>query len=299
MSSLLSEVFLELKSPSISSSTNKNALSKPLTKPSRSKVPKRSRPGYIKWVQMALNKALGLKLVSNGKMETQTRNAIRDLQKKVGLKAGGLIGPKTEQALIKASYPLALNISKIKSVRVTLPKRKAKVNIIRLKPDSPKLSEVSVDPISAITTIFNNEGDIDWELDQMKEPKHPWNQEKWGAGVWTSKSMEFYVGMDTVIGDEISAKFRINYKYNGHSVGYFHIENIKTEDAAFWGLKVSAKIFPDPNAYNKNGKQPVAAVEVNYNYRFHHFYWDDKIYSGQIKFYGDGDFTAIGKATQW
>ena len=270
------------------------------------KVSKRNRQGYIKWVQTSLNKVLGLKLVTDGRMGTQTRSAIRNFQKKVGLKADGIVERKTEQALIKANLPLTLSVSKLKSVRIASHKPK-KVNAKRLIPTSAMLREVGkagkvgieIDPVNAITTIFNNEGDIEWGLDQMKEAKYPWNQEKWGAGIWTSNSVDFYQGMDTVLGDEISAKFRINYKYNGHSVGYFVIDNINTEDAAFWGLKVTAKISPDPNAYDIDGKRPVAAVEVYWNYKFDHFYWGDKIYSGKIKFYGNGHFETSGNWTQW
>ena len=199
---------------------------------SKPKLSKRNRPGYIKWVQISLNKALGLKLVTDGKMGTQTRSAIRDFQKKLGLKADGIVGRKTERALIKANYPMALNISKIKSVRITSQKPK-KVEAQPLIQSLSKLSEVGIeiDPVNAITTILNNEGDIDWELDQMKEAKHPWNQEKWGAGIWTSKSVVFEQGMSTVLGDEISAKFRVNYKYNGHSVGYFYIVGLTLSEA--------------------------------------------------------------------
>lgn len=238
----------------------------PLFEISKPKIPKRKRKGYVKWLQLSLNKVFGLKLATDGLLGAQTRSAIRNFQQKMGLKADGVVGPKTEQALIKANLPLSLTVSKLKSAKISSQKLN-KINAQRLPPSRSKQGEfgIEIDPIAHISTIFNNEGDVSWELDQMKEAKHPWNQEKWGSKIWITRSEDFYQGMDTVLGDEISAKFRINYKFNGHSVGYFVIENINTEDAAFWGLKVTAKISPDPNAYKINGKQPIAAVEVYYN----------------------------------
>jgi peptidoglycan hydrolase-like protein with peptidoglycan-binding domain len=270
------------------------------------KVPKRKRPNYIKWAQTVLNQALGLKLAVDGKIGPQTSSAIRSFQKRSGLAADGIIGKKTEAALIKVNQPLALSLSAVRNVRTDIPKGRPIESVRRLNRDAPNVSEVGIemDPVSTgvgvITTIFNNEGDIKWELDQMKEPKHPWDDNNWrNAGVWTSQAVDLYVSMDTILGDEISAKFRIRYQYNGHSVGNFLIEVINTEDAAFWGLNVTAKIRPDLNAYDVNGKRPVALVLVNYTYRFDHFYYDDKIYSGELKFYGTGDFTSSGQWTQW
>ena len=60
----------------------------------------RKSPGYIRWVQQSLNKILGLRLVVDGMMGSQTRSAIRSFQSLQGLKADGIVGPKTEAALV-------------------------------------------------------------------------------------------------------------------------------------------------------------------------------------------------------
>jgi Putative peptidoglycan binding domain len=54
---------------------------------------------YIKWVQSALNQVMGLHLAVDGRMGRTTRSAIRSFQKKMGLSADGIAGPKTEVAL--------------------------------------------------------------------------------------------------------------------------------------------------------------------------------------------------------
>jgi hypothetical protein len=59
----------------------------------------------MRWVQSALNDALGLRLPVHGVADTATRNAIRSFQQREGLPADGIVGPDTERALIAARKP--------------------------------------------------------------------------------------------------------------------------------------------------------------------------------------------------
>jgi outer membrane protein OmpA-like peptidoglycan-associated protein len=59
----------------------------------------RRSPDYIRWVQQALNKVMGLRLAVDGIMGPATRSAIRSFQKRQGLIPDGIVGPKTEQQL--------------------------------------------------------------------------------------------------------------------------------------------------------------------------------------------------------
>ena len=65
------------------------------------RVDRKSKP-YAKWVQRSLNKVAGLRLAIDGDIGTMTKSAIRDFQRKHGLKVDGIVGANTERALITA-----------------------------------------------------------------------------------------------------------------------------------------------------------------------------------------------------
>ncbi|MCI0537238.1 MAG: DUF2272 domain-containing protein [Verrucomicrobiales bacterium] len=60
----------------------------------------RNSRDYIRWVQRSLNKVLSLGLAVDGISGTFTRSAIRSFQQKQGLAADGVVGPRTEAALV-------------------------------------------------------------------------------------------------------------------------------------------------------------------------------------------------------
>lgn len=68
-------------------------------------VNRRSRD-YIRWVQRALNRILGLRLAVDGISGRNTRSAVRRFQQRYGrarhLAVDGVVGPQTERALISA-----------------------------------------------------------------------------------------------------------------------------------------------------------------------------------------------------
>jgi len=54
---------------------------------------------YAKWVQTSLNTIMKLHLIVDGNIGPQTKAAIISFQRLRGLKADGIVGPKTEQVL--------------------------------------------------------------------------------------------------------------------------------------------------------------------------------------------------------
>lgn len=57
----------------------------------------------VRWIQDSLNRTLGLQLPVDGIMGAEVRSAIRSFQKQENLPVNGIVGPDTEQALMKAS----------------------------------------------------------------------------------------------------------------------------------------------------------------------------------------------------
>lgn len=54
---------------------------------------------YVRWVQACLNQALGLQLPVTGVIGAETRSGVRTFQRRQGLRASGIVGPDTEEAL--------------------------------------------------------------------------------------------------------------------------------------------------------------------------------------------------------
>src|SRR5215210_7747433 len=62
----------------------------------------RSNTQYVKWVQQSLNKILNLALAVDGVSGPLTRSAVRSFQQRAQLVTDGIVGPKTEAALVAA-----------------------------------------------------------------------------------------------------------------------------------------------------------------------------------------------------
>src|SRR5690606_11026201 len=56
----------------------------------------RSSRDYVRWVQSALNRILGLGLDVDGVSGPMTRAALRSFQSRMGLEVDGVVGPNTE-----------------------------------------------------------------------------------------------------------------------------------------------------------------------------------------------------------
>jgi peptidoglycan hydrolase-like protein with peptidoglycan-binding domain len=59
------------------------------------------QPSYLKWVQDSLNRTRGLSLTVNGEFGADSRAALRDFQKSVGIKPSGVMNCLTEIRLIQ------------------------------------------------------------------------------------------------------------------------------------------------------------------------------------------------------
>ncbi|NMH88789.1 hypothetical protein [Flavivirga algicola] len=134
------------------------------------------------------------------------------------------------------------------------------------------------------------EGDIKVKLARMEGAKLPSDDKSYqNKGVWKKKTVRIYEKYGSRIGDEISAKFDLSFKYNDYGVGYIDIDHVESNDAIAFGLNVEAKLMADPNNYtSNNGGQSMSMIEVTFNYRFTHSWENDVIKVKRLKLYGDG-----------
>jgi N-acetylmuramoyl-L-alanine amidase/Papain-like cysteine protease AvrRpt2 len=148
--------------------------------------------------------------------------------------------------------------------------------------------------------VLDNEGDISWELDQLKGFKYPGDDPaNAGSGPWrdgpTITSGRFTTGG---LVDEITATFEIRWQYNGRSVGNIQVINVGTNDAVGWGLKVKSTINNDAIVYQRPGTEPFAAVKVTTTYHFSRSIGGDKIGVRDLMLYGDGTWRETSRWTQ-
>ena len=65
----------------------------------------RRSPDYVYWLQQALGHLLGIALPPDGVFDARTRQALRAFQRRHGLRADGVSGPRVEAALMAAGAP--------------------------------------------------------------------------------------------------------------------------------------------------------------------------------------------------
>ena len=140
--------------------------------------------------------------------------------------------------------------------------------------------------------LVNNEGDIKWELDQLRGFKHP-NDTPPSPPLPARDAAPIRIKdwpkvNDSYI-DDIYAGFEINWQHTGKSVGNVSISNIATNDAVGWGLEVKAKIMDDNIVYPTSSPQH-AALRIRFEYRFNHVLVQDQIAIVDVHLFGNGLF---------
>ena len=135
--------------------------------------------------------------------------------------------------------------------------------------------------------IISNEGDVSWELDQMRGLKHPNDQAPPSPQRFQDAKTIKLTGWPVAGGlvDNITADFTVDWQYNGLSLGNVAIENVGVNDAVGWGLKVQAHIMDDNKLYAPNS---CAALRVRFHYRFTRSIGTDVIAITELHLYGDG-----------
>jgi hypothetical protein len=122
----------------------------------------------------------------------------------------------------------------------------------------------------AIYMLPDNDGDITWELEQGRGFKHPNDivpSPLPPAKDATTIRLDRWPAIDVgfLVTDRLSAWFKVDWQYNGKSLGNIRIANIGTNQAIGNKLKVTATIMDDNIVYDAAG---IAALRVQFYYRF-------------------------------
>ncbi|UXY14501.1 hypothetical protein N8I74_14410 [Chitiniphilus purpureus] len=171
--------------------------------------------------------------------------------------------------------------------------------------ESRPLSGGAIEIASAVVgavmeRLVNNEGDITWELDQLRGMKHPNDAAPNplpAAHNGPTIRLTDWPAFTNHLGDEISAGFEINWQYNGQSVGNVLISNVATNDAVGWGLSVKAKIMDDNIVYPRDNPT-FAALKVRFEYRFTRTIGSDLIAIRDVHLFGNGRYNLSSRWEQ-
>lgn len=153
---------------------------------------------------------------------------------------------------------------------------------------------------TVMTRVVNNEGDVTWELDQMRGLKHPNNTAPDPlppAQDGTVIRLTDWPYVENYLSDRISAGFEISWQYNGVSVGNVQITNVATNDAVGWGLSVKAHIMDDDIVYPRDNPR-FAAVKIRFEYRFTRSIGSDAIAIQDVHLFGNGLHNISGRWEQ-
>lgn len=142
-----------------------------------------------------------------------------------------------------------------------------------------------------------SQGDISFQLSRMEGIKAPNDDRSYDhRAAYQTQRTEVFAEMTTLGGGDISARFEMEFNYNGHCVANVRMQNINTDDAFGWRLQVSTDTIQDAMVYRIGSVQPVAAVKVSFRYGFTHPIYQDQIYIEDLVLYGTG---AIDRRRRW
>jgi hypothetical protein len=157
---------------------------------------------------------------------------------------------------------------------------------------------------AVMTRILDNEGDISWELDQMKGVKYPQDKPENATGA-TFAQLDPPVPVPgpryaSVFGqDEIYADCEIGFQFDGSSVGNVAISVVRDNDAVGWGMALKAQILNDERVFVAPGSSVrMAAIPIRFQYRFTSPIYADAIAFIDVMLYGNGTWSRSSRWTQ-
>ena len=143
--------------------------------------------------------------------------------------------------------------------------------------------------------VVGQEGNISWQLDQLRGLKHPSDTAPPSPLPLRDAStirLDTWPYLDTKPlghGNIISAAFTVDWQFNGKSVGNVRIVNGRTSGAQLSGLRVQAAITDDPVVYPQDNPT-YAALRIIFTYLFRAPDGSDFVAKTNLHLLGDGTF---------
>ncbi|MEA2732931.1 MAG: hypothetical protein QOF70_7406, partial [Acetobacteraceae bacterium] len=153
---------------------------------------------------------------------------------------------------------------------------------------------------AAMTRIINNTGSITWQLDQLRDLKHPNDVAPTPAAPFRDAptiNLSDWPMIETGLTDELWAHFSVDWQFNGRSLGKIRISPIGTNEATLWSLAVTAQIMDDAIVYPP-ASPTYAAVRIRFTYLFRRMVGSDSIAVTDLHLFGDGQFERVSRWLQ-
>jgi hypothetical protein len=143
---------------------------------------------------------------------------------------------------------------------------------------------------AAMDIVFNHDGRITWDLEQLRGLKHPNDRAPANPPAFRDAPtirLEGWPVVEALSGDEISAWFSVDFQSNGLSLGNVRISNVGTNNALLRDLHVTAEIMDDNIVYPP--ERPVyAALRIRFHYLFKRPLLSDSIAITDLHLFADG-----------
>jgi hypothetical protein len=216
--------------------------------------------------------------------------------------------PKYEEEVIRTGYMRIQVVHWSADARAEVKAQSFGGRTLRKSRKDRSMVAPAVVPIAAaiigasFTRILNNEGDISWELDQMKGLKHVGDDSNTaGSAPYQNKVIPITGprAWTTVFEDHIGVDTEISFQYNGHSLGNVQVSVVNANDAVVAGLVVKENIMDDANAYTSPpSTERFAAIKLRIHYFFTFSLRSSYIYIDDIVLYGNGNYAFSRRKTQ-
>jgi hypothetical protein len=171
-------------------------------------------------------------------------------------------------------------------------------------PPSPRARQLDLGAAATIAgtliqMVGSNSGDINWSLANWSGVKHPNDTAPATSAAFQDGAVmlrDWPMVGGTFGLDDIYAWLRIRWQYNGTSLGRVYVEDAGHDDAAGWGLNVTASLEDDSRLYPRSqdarvpGADQVPALHVNVHYAFNETIADDQVARTRVTLYADGTY---------